>query len=156
MMPRTGPRLRWAKLLAQTGMWAAMTAALTLASVSVSRGWTFAAAGGTLVFAVLTLIVNLAAADALPGGRRWGRQRGGAGLSGRGRDGDHGPAGQPAHPWPALAAVSRLMPPPAGGDDVGTAGPATGTARPAATGVRADALHGSGSGPGASALGPAR
>jgi hypothetical protein len=60
-------------------------------------------------FAVGTAAVVAVAAGGLPGGR--GR---GGGLSGRGRDDDDGPAGPAAHRWHTLAAVSRLMPGPAG------------------------------------------
>ena len=99
------------KKLARAAMWASVIATLALSSVSPM--WTFVAGGCTLALTVLTLIANLAAADALPGGRQWGRQRKG-GLSGHGRDDDDGPGGETAHRWPALAVVSRLMPRSAG------------------------------------------
>ena len=105
MMPRTGPQLGRVKKLARAGMWIAVTAELTL--LSVSTGWVWVATGCAAAFGALSVI---AAILELRAEGRWrGVWRKGSGLSGRGRDGD-GAAGEAVRRRPALAVVSRLMP----------------------------------------------
>lgn len=112
MRPVPSPRIRRLQKLTRVGMWIAVYTSCAL--VFISSDWTFVACGCTFVLSVLSVIANLAAAGALSGDRRLGIGRQGGALSGRARDDDDGPEGEPTHPWPTLVTMSRLMPPAAG------------------------------------------
>jgi hypothetical protein len=108
MRPRASTRIERVKKLTSAGIWAAVMVTWVLAFIA--PGWTLVAGACTLAVTALSLIARLAAFDALPFGRRWGRRPKGSSLRGDGRDGDDGPAGGAAHQWHTLVMVSRLMP----------------------------------------------
>lgn len=109
MMTRTGKRMRRVKKLARVGIWIAVTAQLTLTSVSTA--WMLVAAGSMAALAAVS--VTAAVLELRAEGRWVGWRRKGNALSGRGRD-DDGPAGKAVRWRHTLAVLSRLMPVSAG------------------------------------------